>query len=79
MADNVCVSCGEVIPEGRQVCPNCEGRRIINEKQKAKENINRALGWLEGISYEVSDSAAACIGDAVALIEESLKVVFEDG
>ena len=21
---NLCVSCGEVIPEGRQVCPNCE-------------------------------------------------------
>ena len=22
--DNKCVSCGAVIPEGRQVCPNCE-------------------------------------------------------
>lgn len=22
---NTCVSCGEVIPEGRQVCPGCEG------------------------------------------------------
>ena len=22
--DNLCVSCGEVIPEGRQVCPHCE-------------------------------------------------------
>lgn len=20
-----CVACGDVIPEGRQVCPNCEG------------------------------------------------------
>lgn len=24
MADNRCVMCGEIIPEGRQVCPNCE-------------------------------------------------------
>lgn len=22
--DNRCVFCGEIIPEGRQVCPNCE-------------------------------------------------------
>lgn len=22
--DNRCVCCGEVIPEGRQVCPSCE-------------------------------------------------------
>jgi len=27
--DNRCVCCGEIIPEGRQVCPNCE--------KKAKE------------------------------------------
>ena len=26
-----CVSCGEVIPEGRQVCPNCEKKPIDNE------------------------------------------------
>ena len=24
-AENRCVCCGEIIPEGRQVCPNCEG------------------------------------------------------
>lgn len=24
-ADNRCVCCGEIIPEGRQVCPICEG------------------------------------------------------
>ena len=23
--DNKCVACGEIIPEGRQVCPGCEG------------------------------------------------------
>lgn len=24
MSDNTCVCCGEIIPEGRQVCPACE-------------------------------------------------------
>ena len=24
-ADNKCVACGDIIPEGRQVCPGCEG------------------------------------------------------
>ena len=24
--ENLCVSCGETIPEGRQICPLCEGR-----------------------------------------------------
>lgn len=24
MNENCCVCCGEVIPEGRQVCPSCE-------------------------------------------------------
>lgn len=27
--DNRCVCCGEIIPEGRQVCPICE--RIVNK------------------------------------------------
>jgi hypothetical protein len=25
-----CVACGETIPEGRQVCPNCEGSNVTN-------------------------------------------------
>jgi len=24
MNENCCVICGAIIPEGRQVCPNCE-------------------------------------------------------
>ena len=27
--DNMCVCCGEIIPEGRQVCPNCEVRKQV--------------------------------------------------
>ena len=28
---NVCVTCGEIVPEGRQVCPNCEKGVSDNE------------------------------------------------
>lgn len=24
MKDNTCICCGAIIPEGRQVCPECE-------------------------------------------------------
>lgn len=27
MANDCCVCCGEIIPEGRQVCPACQRRR----------------------------------------------------
>lgn len=33
-----CVCCGEIIPEGRMVCPNCEegsnGKRLIDNHPK---------------------------------------------
>lgn len=25
MSENRCICCGEIIPEGRHVCPTCEG------------------------------------------------------
>lgn len=34
MNNNRCIACGAIIPEGRQVCPNCEkGSPEINDKQ----------------------------------------------
>lgn len=27
--ENKCVCCNEIIPEGRQVCPNCERKEVI--------------------------------------------------
>ena len=27
-----CICCGEIIPEGRQVCPNCERKYQKNEE-----------------------------------------------
>ncbi len=55
------------------------GRLMAPEKLKAMEDINRTLGWLGGISYVVEPNIANGILDAVEVIKNSLKVVFEDG
>jgi hypothetical protein len=33
---DTCVCCGDVIPEGRQVCPNCEGKEKEDESKHAE-------------------------------------------
>lgn len=33
-----CVICGEIIPEGRQVCPKCEKRRWDDEQREGDYN-----------------------------------------
>ena len=35
--ENRCVCCGEIIPEGRQVCPECEKGHGPEPKQERKE------------------------------------------
>lgn len=32
-----CIACGEIIPEGQQVCKECQEGRIMKEKEKATE------------------------------------------
>lgn len=32
--NNCCVACGEIIPEGRQVCPQCERGFYVLPKKK---------------------------------------------
>ena len=47
MNNNRCISCGAVIPEGRQVCPNCESDAI-----KKQEEIERAEAQIcQGCPY----------------------------
>ena len=38
---NACISCGAIIPEGRLVCPICEGGRT--EEMKMADNVK----WVE--------------------------------
>ncbi len=39
-----CVMCGAVIPEGRQVCMECERRVMQNTKAEEKRD-GRTSGW----------------------------------
>ena len=34
--DNRCVVCGAIIPEGRQVCPNCEQGQKAEKKNESE-------------------------------------------
>lgn len=36
--ENRCVACGAIIPEGQQVCPNCEAGDWPNQEQKQDED-----------------------------------------
>lgn len=56
--DNTCVCCGEIIPEGAQVCPICsEGdtfrvamARPVSADFKVKDEVEQAFreGYIEG-------------------------------
>ena len=43
MNEERCVSCGEIIPEGRQVCPNCERKAKKKQIEEMAEEINMAF------------------------------------
>jgi predicted nucleic acid-binding Zn ribbon protein len=47
--NNCCVACGEIIPEGRQVCPQCE--RKYDVEDNATNNIQKGqstfLSWIK--------------------------------
>lgn len=36
--ENRCIICGVVIPEGRQVCPNCENGKPLKPKQEEEND-----------------------------------------
>lgn len=60
--ENRCVSCGEVIPEGRLICPNCE-------KRPHSMNIQAGISHLETLgrrAYEWSDTSTYQLGLYVA-------------
>lgn len=44
MSDNLCVCCGEIIPEGKQVCPSCEGK-VTKCKHRKKCAFVKAFGY----------------------------------
>lgn len=42
-----CIICGQGIPEGRQVCPTCEGHAGRWVKVDLTDNFNRSVGGLD--------------------------------
>lgn len=44
MSEDRCVACGEIIPEGRMVCHQCEYIAQSFDATKTKEEINYRLG-----------------------------------
>lgn len=40
--ENKCICCGKEIPEGRQVCPDCEAKKTLIDK--VKDNISFSYG-----------------------------------
>ena len=50
MSDNRCVCCGEQIPEGTQVCPNCVKKNIGIHNETREEKVDRILNdWIAPI------------------------------
>lgn len=39
-----CVCCGEIVPEGRQVCPQCEHKRYIYTIPDIPPSLNKFAG-----------------------------------
>lgn len=43
MGENRCVCCGDIIPEGRQICPICEQRKNTVRRETIVEYIKRKI------------------------------------
>ena len=74
MSDERCVSCGSVVPEGRQVCPLCETRAFaealdILPDEKGGEGMSVKWWKAAGIRAlkTLCQTAVATIGTSVVL------------
>lgn len=52
MNEDRCVCCGEIVPEGRQICLNCEHRMtkvgaILQSRNATEEEVIKAYDFLE--------------------------------
>lgn len=57
MIEEKCVICGDIVPEGRQVCPKCasdknEYKEIKRLKNKAKFYYNLAKSYMCDVIYD---------------------------
>ena len=66
MNENKCVSCGEIIPEGRQICPKCESDSVNHP-----HHYNG--GKIEVIDYIEDQNLGFCLGNAIKYISRAGK------
>lgn len=57
MNEERCICCGEIIPEGRQICWSCEYRMtkvgaILQSRNATEEEVANAYNFLETITKE---------------------------
>lgn len=46
---NCCVACGEIIPEGRQVCSQCERKYDVEDSgtNNIRKEYNTFVSWIK--------------------------------
>ena len=64
--NNKCVTCGEIIPEGRQICPKCESDSVNHPN-----HYNG--GKIEVIDYIEDQKLGFCLGNAIKYISRAGK------
>ena len=66
-----CVCCGEIIPEGRQVCHTCENEKTSRKMGKGIkfERIRRITGYLVGTMDKWNNAKKAEERDRVKHVE----------
>lgn len=80
MTAEFCVCCGEIIPEGRQVCPNCEEK--ANKSKEAikffRVQLNRSKINLKGAQDRRDVKAEANILRKMEIYEYTLGVLHKE-
>ena len=77
MTAEFCVCCGEMIPEGRQVCPDCEHKVTQNKDaiRFFKTQIKRSKINLQGAQDRGDSKATANILRKIGIFEYVLVVL----
>lgn len=82
MADNTCIRCGRIIPEGRHVCLNCGNyddmqtfkQRAPAAKAKRYFRITDDCGWTYHIATDRDDLLAANIALLVPHVRSAAEI-----
>lgn len=73
-----CICCGEIIPEGRQVCPNCEVKAAAKGLvEEARQFIIQARQVCEKLEKDLSEIVKTLF-NALKPIAESLAEIFKE-